>query len=94
MMIDAKDKMIQPLQNGEKGIEQRILRDAFDVDSKETAAYLPKEILWRQKEQFSDGVGYGWIDALRQHAESVVSDEMFANVKQRFPYNPPVTKEA
>lgn len=50
-------------------------------------------MLWRQKEQFSDGVGYGWIDALRDHAASPVGDELFDARAHRFPENTPVTKE-
>lgn len=56
--------------------------------------YLPKEVLWRQKEQFSDGVGYSWIDGLKAHCDRVVSDEAFATAAQRFPFNTPPTKEA
>ena len=55
---------------------------------------LPSEVLWRQKEQFSDGVGYSWIDALRDYAEKQVSDRKFAERADRFPVNTPVTKEA
>lgn len=54
---------------------------------------LPDEILWRQKEQFSDGVGYGWIDALKAHADEQVSDRELLEAEQRFPLNPPITKE-
>lgn len=67
--------------------EKAILRDAG-------RGLLPDEILWRQKEQFSDGVGYRWIDALKAHAESRVSDRELARAAGRFPLNPPVTKEA
>jgi len=56
--------------------------------------YLPEAILWRQKEQFSDGVGYGWIDGLKAYAQSQVSDIDFARAQARFPINPPQTKEA
>ena len=69
------------------GIEKRILREAF-------SDYLPPEILWRQKEQFSDGVGYSWIDALKDHAEAAVTDRQLANARFRFPWNPPPDKEA
>ncbi|MEZ4241073.1 MAG: asparagine synthase B [Myxococcota bacterium] len=55
---------------------------------------LPDAILWRQKEQFSDGVGYGWIDGLKEHAEREVSDEALRGAAERFPHNPPPTKEA
>ncbi len=67
--------------------EKAILREAGE-------GLLPDEILWRQKEQFSDGVGYGWIDALKDHAEAQVSDRELAEAAQRFPLNPPTTKEA
>ena len=67
--------------------EQHILRKAFEH-------LLPDEIAWRQKEQFSDGVGYAWIDSLKQYAEEEISDADFANVRSRFPANTPVTKEA
>jgi asparagine synthase (glutamine-hydrolysing) len=66
--------------------EKRILREAF-------ADMLPASVAWRQKEQFSDGVGYGWIDALRAHAESRVTDAELAAAPYRFPANPPTTKE-
>jgi len=88
MNIDPAEKMIDV----SKGrIEKYILRKAFDTPDD---PYLPQEILWRQKEQFSDGVGYGWIDALRDHAEANVSDHQFAVAKHRFGYNTPATKEA
>ena len=81
MAIDPGAKMPQG------GIEKRILREAFD-------GYLPAEVLWRQKEQFSDGVGYSWIDSLRNFANESVSDRQFANAAFRFPWNPPADKEA
>jgi asparagine synthase (glutamine-hydrolysing) len=68
-------------------MEKWVLREAF-------RGVLPDEILWRQKEQFSDGVGYGWIDALHEHAEARVSDAELADAPARFPHNPPPTKEA
>ena len=68
-------------------IEKHILRQAFEHK-------LPKEVAWRQKEQFSDGVGYSWIDGLKAHAEAQVDDLQLANAKFRFPYNTPETKEA
>eukprot|EP01117_Protostelium_nocturnum_P001030 TRINITY_DN11355_c0_g1_i1.p1 TRINITY_DN11355_c0_g1~~TRINITY_DN11355_c0_g1_i1.p1 ORF type:complete len:616 (+),score=125.81 TRINITY_DN11355_c0_g1_i1:147-1850(+) len=88
MSIDPKEKMIN---KAEGRIEKYIVRKAFDDEEN---PYLPKHILWRQKEQFSDGVGYGWIDSLKAHAEKEVSDEMFKNAAYRFPYNTPATKEA
>jgi asparagine synthase (glutamine-hydrolysing) len=86
MNIDPDSKMIRPGR-----IEKHILRQAFDTPED---PYLPDEILWRQKEQFSDGVGYGWIDSLRDLASNNVTDQMFENACNRFPENTPVTKEA
>jgi len=91
MSIDPKEKMIRKNDPIEPRMEKFIVRKAFD--DKEHP-YLPDSILWRQKEQFSDGVGYGWIDSLKAHAEKEVSDEQFRNASYRFPYNTPVTKEA
>jgi len=82
MSFDSAHKMA-----GEGRIEKAVLREAFE-------GALPHEILWRQKEQFSDGVGYGWIDGLKAQAEGYVSDAMFAQAALRFPVNPPQTKEA
>ena len=56
--------------------------------------YLPQEVLWRQKEQFSAGVGYSWIDSLRDHAERHVTDDVFAKRNFLFPGTAPTTKEA
>ena len=81
MTLNPKDKMI----NGDR-IEKWILRKAFED-------YLPKEIVWRQKEQFSDGVGYSWIDTLKTVVENLISDEQLVNAAQRFPIQPPGTKE-
>ncbi|MEQ1511079.1 MAG: asparagine synthase B [Lysobacteraceae bacterium] len=86
MRMDAQNKMIDKTSDTRK-MEKAVLREAFE-------GYLPDEILWRQKEQFSDGVGYGWIDGLKAHAEAHVSDADFALAEQRFPINPPQTKEA
>ena len=55
---------------------------------------MPEEILFRQKEQFSDGVGYGWIDGIQDHAASKVTDEELARAAVRYPIHPPTTKEA
>lgn len=82
MRVDPARKMC-----GGGRIEKQLLREAFDGE-------LPDQILWRQKEQFSDGVGYGWIDALRDTAAERVSDAQFAEAAFRFPHNPPATKEA
>lgn len=73
------------------GIEKYILRKAFDTPER---PYLPEEVLWRQKEQFSDGVGYNWIDTLIEYCTEQVSDEDFAKAELLYPYNTPVTKEA
>lgn len=71
--------------------EKYILRAAFDDKDD---PLLPPEILWRQKEQFGDGVGYSWIDGVIDFANKTISDEEFATASQRFPYNTPDTKEA
>ena len=55
---------------------------------------IPDEVLWRQKEQFSDGVGYNWIDSLKTNADTQISDEMLAEAGNTFPIQPPETKEA
>ena len=73
------------------GIEKYILRKAFDTPED---PYLPEEVLWRQKEQFSDGVGYNWIDELMEYCSSQVTDEQLAGASVEFPYNSPTTKEA
>jgi asparagine synthase (glutamine-hydrolysing) len=82
MSIAPTAKMAGPAR-----MEKHILREAFAQD-------LPAAITWRQKEQFSDGVGYGWIDSLREHAAAEVSDQAMASAHVRFPCNPPATKEA
>ena len=73
------------------GKEKYILRKAFDTPDD---PYLPDEVLWRQKEQFSDGVGYSWIDALIDYCSGMVSDTELATASTLFPYNTPATKEA
>jgi asparagine synthase (glutamine-hydrolysing) len=82
MNVDPAKKM-----SGNGVIEKRILREAFED-------LLPKSIAWRQKEQFSDGVGYGWIDSLKAMTASRVSDREMSAAAHRFPYNTPPTKEA
>ena len=67
-------------------IEKKIVREAF-------ADMLPEEIAWRQKEQFSDGVGYSWIDTLKRITSEAVTDEQMAHAAERFPINPPLNKE-
>ena len=67
-------------------MEKNIVREAF-------ADILPAEIAWRQKEQFSDGVGYSWIDTLKKITSEAVSDEQMAHAAERFPINPPLNKE-
>ncbi len=81
MRINPKDKMI----NGEK-MEKWVIRKAFE-------SYLPESVAWRQKEQFSDGVGYSWIDTLKDVVEIEVSDEQMANAHFRFPIQTPQNKE-
>eukprot|EP00253_Pinus_taeda_P024409 PITA_24409 len=88
MDIDPEWKMVKP----DIGrIEKWVLRRAFDDEQN---PYLPKHILYRQKEQFSDGVGYSWIDGLKSHAEEHVTDTMLRNAKYIFAHNTPTTKEA
>ena len=67
-------------------IEKKIVREAF-------SDMLPEEIAWRQKEQFSDGVGYSWIDTLKRITSEQVTDEQMANAAKKFPINPPLNKE-
>lgn len=67
-------------------IEKKIVREAF-------ANMLPEDVAWRQKEQFSDGVGYSWIDTLKEITANAVSDEQMAHAAERFPINPPMNKE-
>ena len=81
MNLDPELKMI----NSDK-IEKHILRDSFN-------GYLPDEILWRQKEQFSDGVGYNWIDSLKDYAEKSISDKDYNNRLKIFPVHTPKSKE-
>jgi len=90
MNIDPAEKMIT-----KDRIEKYILRKAFDTsDEPDVDPYLPPHILWRQKEQFSDGVGYGWIDALKDNAEANVTDEMMKNPKPEWGDDIPDSKEA
>lgn len=81
MRLNPQDKMC-----GNGKMEKHILRECFEH-------YLPDAIAWRQKEQFSDGVGYGWIDTLREVAEAKVTDQQMETAQYRFPYNTPTTKE-
>ena len=81
MRINPKDKMI----NGER-MEKWVVRKAFE-------SVLPESVAWRQKEQFSDGVGYSWIDTLKEVVAKEVSDEQLANAKFRYPIQTPTTKE-
>ena len=82
MRLNPADKMC-----GKGKIEKHILREAFED-------LLPHEVAWRQKEQFSDGVGYSWIDSLKAMVEEEVTDQMFEAAAFRFPVNTPLTKEA
>lgn len=81
MRLNPTDKMC-----GGGKIEKHILRETFED-------YLPEEVAWRQKEQFSDGVGYDWIDSLKEMVHTVVSDDDLANAKYRYPFQTPATKE-
>ena len=86
MGLNPNDKMNIKLPDGKQRMEKWILRKAFED-------LLPESICWRQKEQFSDGVGYSWIDTLKKMTEEKVSDAEFARRENRFPVNPPKTKE-
>eukprot|EP01135_Chromosphaera_perkinsii_P007130 Nk52_evm4s710 gene=Nk52_evmTU4s710 len=90
MSFDPSMKM-HTTEDGEKRIEKYIMRKAFDVPED---PYLPSEVLWRQKEQFSDGVGYSWIDMLKEHAQGRVSDAQMKSASIKFPEDTPKTKEA
>ncbi|MDN3610733.1 asparagine synthase B [Vibrio ostreicida] len=81
MRLNPKDKMC-----GNGKMEKHILRECFED-------YLPDSIAWRQKEQFSDGVGYSWIDTLKEVAEAKITDQQMEAANFRFPYNTPTTKE-
>ncbi len=83
---DSKTKEAPSGAVGGAWIEKRIVREAF-------ADMLPAEVAWRQKEQFSDGVGYSWIDTLKAVTTAAVSDEQMAHAAERFPINPPKSKE-
>ncbi|KAJ5569942.1 Asparagine synthase glutamine-hydrolyzing [Penicillium hispanicum] len=90
MGYDPKDKMITS-----ERIEKHMMRKAFDTtDEPDVEPYLPAKILWRQKEQFSDGVGYSWIDGLKDTAVQQVTDEMMKNPKPEWGTDIPDTKEA
>ena len=82
MRINPEAKMCK-----DEKIEKHILRAGFD-------GYLPDDVLWRQKEQFSDGVGYSWIDTLKEYVNEQVTDQELANAKFKYPINTPDSKEA
>lgn len=91
MRIDPALKMCGPLPTSPEGgggfkIEKAVVREGF-------ADLLPESVAWRQKEQFSDGVGYSWIDTLKKVTAEAVSDEQMAHAAERFPINPPLCKE-
>jgi len=92
MDIDPAEKMCKGDLPGRDGcsMEKWVLRKAFDTKDE---PYLPESVLWRQKEQFSDGVGYSWIDTLKDFAETQVTDAQMASAAKRFPVNTPMTKE-
>ncbi len=81
MRLNPQDKMA-----GNGKMEKWILRKAFE-------SYLPESVAWRQKEQFSDGVGYNWIDSLKELTSKLVTDEQMSKVNENFPINPPMNKE-
>jgi len=81
MRLNPKDKMITP-----ERMEKWVVRKAFEK-------YIPASIAWRQKEQFSDGVGYNWIDTLKVLVNEQVTDDQFANAKYKFPTQTPRNKE-
>jgi len=87
MVIKGEEKQPKTYE----GKEKYILRKAFDTPDN---PYLPEEVLWRQKEQFSDGVGYNWIDELIEYCASQVTDEQLAAASVLYSYNTPTTKEA
>jgi len=99
MNVRAEDKMFhkgasqEQDEDGRPKMEKYILRKAFDV-APDGKPYLPSSILWRQKEQFSDGVGYSWIDGLKGHADRSIPDEIFEKRSERWPEDTPDTKEA
>ncbi|MEZ4779839.1 MAG: asparagine synthase B [Flavobacteriaceae bacterium] len=89
MRLNPKDKMIiagQDSPKAKQAMEKWVLREAF-------GDMLPEAVAWRQKEQFSDGVGYSWIDTLKELVKQEVSDEQLANAKYRFPIQTPTSKE-
>ncbi|MFT5861520.1 MAG: asparagine synthase (glutamine-hydrolyzing) [Flavobacteriales bacterium] len=83
MRLNPKDKMIT---KERRGMEKWVLRKAFEK-------YLPESVAWRQKEQFSDGVGYSWIDTLKEVVDAAVSDTQMKNAHHRFPIHTPQNKE-
>merc|ERR1719486_763643 len=91
MNFDTQQKMCID-EAGTKRAEKWILRKAFDLP--DARAYLPASVLWRQKEQFSDGVGYSWIDSIKAHAEAKITDQQLKTAAHRFPVKTPRTKEA
>jgi len=86
MRTNPLAKMCPVNEDGSSTIEKKIVREAF-------SDFLPEEIVWRQKEQFSDGVGYSWIDTLKKVTSEAVTDEMMEHASERFPVNPPRNKE-
>mmetsp|Transcript_79187 Transcript_79187/g.224168 ORF Transcript_79187/g.224168 Transcript_79187/m.224168 type:complete len:600 (+) Transcript_79187:122-1921(+) len=91
MSFDVQQKMCVDAA-GKKRVEKWVLRKAFDLPAPRD--YLPESILWRQKEQFSDGVGYSWIDSVQEYASKHVSDQQMKTAANRFPVKTPRTKEA
>lgn len=93
MNTNAEDKMPNPQEFPDgvhAKIEKYILRKAFDTPDQ---PYLPEDVLWRQKEQFSDGVGYDWVDGIKIYSEKVITDKMWETRSETFPVHTPRTKE-
>ncbi len=86
MRLNPADKMVKQNEGKKRAMEKWILRKAFED-------LLPEDVVWRQKEQFSDGVGYSWIDTLKDLVEKEISDEELKNARFRFPEQTPLTKE-
>ena len=85
MSINVKYKMCNDT------IEKKIFRDAFDEG---VGRYLPKEILWRKKNAFSDAVSYSWVDKLKEHIDNLVSDQEYKNARLKYTHNMPYDKES
>ena len=90
MKVPANHKLTNAAPYNHK-MEKYVLRKAFDTPEN---PYLPEEVLWRQKEQFSDGVGYSWIDSIKQYAEDSITQAQLDEAPRMFSHDTPKTKEA